>query len=238
MTNMTQRICEEVKTDYVEKMGKEFSTQFYALWQEFTWLAMKWGEYEALYGVGSKCVELLNDAAPAFCWMVQNVLWEDMLLHISRPTDPPASGMGEDKENLTIRNLLRLVKDRAIKADLHMLVNTAGDKVKSIRDWRNHRIARCNLDLAINNGSRPLASADKEQVREAMHAIREVLTVLEQRYIDTETVFIGSITHRGALDVLHVLYFGIREKAKADERIRCRKATEDDYPALALRDET
>jgi len=76
------------------------------------------------------------------------------------------------------------------------------------------------------------------QVREAMHAIREVLTGLEQRYFDTETVFIGSITQPGALDLLNVLYFGIREQAKADGRIRCRKATEEDYPALALTDET
>jgi AbiU2 len=182
-------------------------------------------------------VDLLNEAAPTFFGMVQKVLWEDMLLHISRLTDAPASGMDKDKENLTIRNLPCLVKDRAIKVDLHKLVNTAEEKVKSIRDWRNHLIAHCNLDLAINNGSRPLAPADKAQVREAMHAIREVLTGLEQRYF-TETVFIGSITHRGAFDLLDVLHFGIREKAKADERIRCRQATEDDYPALALTDET
>jgi hypothetical protein len=73
MTNMTQRIGDEVKSNYIEKMGKELGTQFYALWQEFIWLAMKWGEYEALYGGGSKRVDLLNDAAPAFFWMVDNV---------------------------------------------------------------------------------------------------------------------------------------------------------------------
>jgi hypothetical protein len=171
--------------------------------------------------------------------MVENVLWEDMLLHISRLTDPPASDKDKDKENLTIRNLPCLVRDRAIKADLHKLVNTAGDKVKSIRDWRNHRIAHCNLDLKINNEpARPLEPASKEQVRGALIAIREVLTGLEQRCFDTETVFIGSITHRGALDLLHVLYFGIGDRAKANERIRSQKATEEDYPALALTDET
>jgi len=68
MTNMTQRIGEEVKANYVEKMGKELGTQFSALWQEFIWLAMKWGEYEALYSGGSKRLDLLNEAAPLQDW--------------------------------------------------------------------------------------------------------------------------------------------------------------------------
>jgi hypothetical protein len=176
MTNMTQQI--EVKSNYVEKMGKELGTQFYALWEEFATLAMKWGEYEALYGGGSKRVDLLNEAARTFFWIVGNVLWDDTLLHISRLTDPSS----KDMENLTIRNLPGLVEDRAIKADLHRLINTAGDKVKSIRDWRNHRIAHCNRELIINNEpARPLEPASKEQVREALIAIREVLTGLVAR---------------------------------------------------------
>jgi hypothetical protein len=164
-------------------------------------------------------------------------LWEDMLLHISRLTDPLASG--KEKENLTILNLPGLVEDATTKAALHRLVNKATEKVEVIRKLHNHRIAHYNLDLAINNEpARPLSPASKAQVREAMHAIREVLTGLEQRYFDTETIFIGSITHRGALDLLNVLYFGIREQVKAEGRIRDRKATVEDYPALALRDET
>jgi hypothetical protein len=68
MTTMTLRIGEEVKSNYIERMGEELGTQFYALWQEFNWLAMKWGEYEALYGGGSKRVDLLNEAARFSGW--------------------------------------------------------------------------------------------------------------------------------------------------------------------------
>ena len=199
---------------------------------------MKWGEYEVLYGGGSMRLDLLNGSAPAFFWMVGKVLLEDMLLHISRLTDPPASGKDRDKGNLTIRNLPGFVEDATTRAALYRLVNKAGDKVEVNRKLRNHRIAHCNFDLAINNEPTPMLEPAKEQVREALSAIRDVLTGLEQRYFDTETVFIGSITQPGALDLLNVLYFGIREQAKADGRIRCRKATEEDYPALALTDET
>jgi len=109
-------------------MGKELGTQFYALWQEFNWLAMKWGEYEVLYGGGSMRLDLLNGSAPAFFWMVGKVLLEDMLLHISRLTDPPASGKDRDKGNLTIRNLPGFVEDATTRAALYRLVNKAGDK--------------------------------------------------------------------------------------------------------------
>jgi AbiU2 len=237
MTPMTLRIGDEVKSNYIERMGEKLGTQFYALWQEFNWLAMKWGKYEVSYGGGSKRLDLLNEAAPTFFGMVEDVLWEDMLLHISRLTDPPASG--KDKENLTIQRLPGLVEDPAIKGALQQLVDKALNASKFCLDWRNRRIAHCDLDLRINNEpARPLEPADKEKVREALIAIREVLTEFEQRRFDIDTVvYIGSITPRGAFELLPVLYFGIREQAKAEERIRCRKATEKDYPALALTDE-
>lgn len=234
MTDTTFRAGEEVKSEYIEKMGKELGAQCYALWQEFILLAMKWGEYEALYGEGSRRVDLLNEAAPAFFWVVENVIWDDMLLHISRLTDNTAvSG----KSNLTLQNLPGLVENPAIKAALEDLVKTALDKTKSFRDLRNRRLAHSDLDLRINNATaRPLAPANKAEVREAVHAIREVLTGLEKHYLGTEALFVGSITRRGALDLIPILYFGIREQAKANERIRAGQGTEEDYPAVKLRD--
>jgi hypothetical protein len=231
---MIFRIDEEVKSEYIEKMGEALGAQCYALWQEFIWLAMKWGEYEALYGGGSKRVDLLNEAAPAFFWMVEKVLWEDLLLHISRLTDRSETC---GNSNLTLQNLPGLVVDPAIKSNLEELVITALNKTKFSRDWRNRRLAHYDLDLRINNGSaRPLAPADTAQVREAMHAIREVLTGLDKHYLGTEALFVGSITRRGAFDLIPILYFGIKEQAKADERIRAGQGTEDDYPAMKLRD--
>ena len=121
--------------------------------------------------------------------MVGKVLLEDMLLHISRLTDPPASGKDRDKGNLTIRNLPGFVEDATTRAALYRLVNKAWDKVEVILKLRIHRIAHCNLDLAINNEPTPLLEPAKEQVREALSAIRDVLTGLEQRYFGYRDCF-------------------------------------------------
>ncbi|MGO9006198.1 MAG: hypothetical protein ACLQB4_10575 [Beijerinckiaceae bacterium] len=236
MTTMTERKGEAAKSHYIEKMGPELGTQFYHLWEEFLWLAIKWGEYIALFDTGPKCVDLLNEAAPTFFWMVEKVFWDDMLLHIARLTDPSESMGRKDKKNLTIQNLPGLVSDPAIKAASDQLVSIADKKVEFCRDWRNRRLAHSDLDLAINiEPARPLEHADKEKVVEALNAIRDVLMALEQSYMAADSVFVGSITQRGATDLLSVIHFGIKEQARANERIRVGQATEDDYPALKLR---
>jgi hypothetical protein len=232
---------EEVKSHYIKKMGSELGTQFYALWREVIWLHLKWGEYIYLFGAGPKCLELLNGTAPVFFWMIENVLWEDLLLHLSRLTDPPETGVRSKtgiKSNLTIRNLPRLVEPSA-KKTVDELVDAALEKAKFSRDWRDRHIAHTDLDLAIgNNKICPLEDASKEQMLEALTAIQKVFIELEQRYLCEDTGYIGSITPGGAPELLGVLYFGIKEQARANQRIRVGQATEEDYPALYLRAET
>lgn len=236
---MTHRMGEEAKSDFIKKMGSELGTQFYWIWEELLWLCMKWGEYDALYGAGSKRIDLLNEAAPTFFWMVERVFWEDMLLHIARLTDPSESMGKKNKKNLTIQNLPGLVSDPAIKEALEKLVGIADEKVKFCRDWRNRHIAHIDLDLAINiKPARPLMPADKEKVVEALITIRNVLMELEQRYMSEDSVFLGSPPLHGATDLLNVLHFGIKEQVKANERIHEGRATENDYPALHLWGET
>lgn len=235
MTTLAQKIGEDAKSHYIEKMGSERGKQFYALWTEMIWLHMKWGEYVDLFGAGPNRLELLNETAPVFFWMVENVLWEDLLLHISRLTDPPETC---GKLNLTIQNLPRFI-DASMKEALDKLIAMALEKTAFARDWRNRRLAHLDLDLAIGNTEiRPLKDATKMQMLDALTAIRDVFIGLEQQYLCEDTAYIGSITQRGATDLLSVLYFGIKEQTKANQRIRDGLATEDDYPALHLRAKT
>lgn len=239
MVTMIQRIGEEAKSDYIKQMGQELGIQFYRLWEEFLWLDMKWGEYDAMYGAGSNRIDLLNEAAPTFFWMVEKVFWEDMLLHISRLTDPPSSNGKNGKKNLTIKNLPELVSDPAIKEAVNDLVGVAENKTKFCRDWRDRYIAHRDLDLAINvEPARPLESANRQNVFDALIAIRNVLMELEGRYMAPDSVFLGIQSFHGATDLLQVVYFGIKEQAEANKRIRVGQATEEDYPALYLRAET
>lgn len=110
---------DEVKQRYVTSMGKELGQLFHLLWNECVWLHWKWSEYATLYGSKSERVDLLNQAAPAFFKIVQDAMWEDILLHICRLTDPPKSRRG--KHTLTLRRLPDLVP-AVIRRDVHSLL--------------------------------------------------------------------------------------------------------------------
>jgi hypothetical protein len=87
-------------------------------------------------------VDLLNAAAPAFFHELQRMIWEDVLLHLCRITDPIKT-MGHD--NLTIMRLPNAIPDLALRAVVKPLVDDAGQKTQFARDWRNRRLAHQEL---------------------------------------------------------------------------------------------
>src|SRR5438093_1029198 len=112
--------AEEVEQRYVEAMGSELGRLFSRLFNECVWLHIKWQEYVALFGKDESRVDLLNKAAPGFFHVVQETLWDDLLLHIFRLTDP-------DKKTLTLQRLPALVK-AAIQLEITKSLKVVLDK--------------------------------------------------------------------------------------------------------------
>src|SRR6266851_3091775 len=119
---MTEQTAEEAKKASIAKMGTALGEQYSALWQEVTLINMRWHEFVELFGTKKTRIDLLNRAAPFFFRTVQDTLWEAILLHLARLTDPPQSA---GKSNLTIRNLPNLITDATLKADVTKLVEQA-----------------------------------------------------------------------------------------------------------------
>src|SRR5687768_14232414 len=110
--------AEDLKKKFVEKMGEPLGHQFAALREELILLYFNWNEYLTLYGVGPDRIELLNRTAPQFFRLVQDSLWERILLHIARLIDPSQSMGRADKANLTLQNLPDLVPDADLKKEI------------------------------------------------------------------------------------------------------------------------
>lgn len=138
---------EEVKKRYVAAMGKELGQFFALLWNECAWLHWKWSDYAILFGSKPERDDLLNRAAPAFFKLVQNAMWEDILLHVCRLTDPPKSC---GKDTLTLRRLPDLVS-ATIRPDVVSLLQDAVLKSEFARDWRNRHIGIETLVLLWTN---------------------------------------------------------------------------------------
>ena len=57
----------------------------------------------------------MNRSAGHFFRMVQDGLWEGIVLHVARLTDPSHSQGRKDRQNLTLHNLPDLIPDKKLK---------------------------------------------------------------------------------------------------------------------------
>ncbi len=219
---------DEARSLYISKMGEHLGAQFHALWEEVALLHLRWAEFVELFGTKRSRIDLLNQAAPSFFRIVQDVLWDVTLLHIARLTDSSKSFGKADKENLTIQNLPRLVDSR-IELRVTALVATAISKATFCRDWRNRNIAHSDLKLALNESPTPLPDVDKQKTEEALSAIEAVLSEVHEWYMDSATTFKFVFNDGGAYALLRVIDDGLKHSG---ERL-CRGIwSEDDMPQV------
>ena len=207
----------EVEQEHLRVMGAEMGPLFHRLYNECAWLQITWAQYVELFGTKPERIDLLNQAAGLFFRIVQDTLWENTLLSLTRLTDPPESG---GKNNLTIRRLPTLLKeaDREEK-EVERLVSNANDATKFARDWRNRHIAHRDLSLSLGQGAEPLAPASRKQVKEAIDAVCNVIQRVYLIYLHSE-LRLGVMPPQ--LDGAESLVYVIRDGVEADEARRKR----------------
>lgn len=211
---------EQVQQKYVEHMGETLGPLFYALWNEVSWLHLKWSEYLELYGDKPSRIDLMNRAAPLFFRIIQDTLWEDIILHLARLTDPPQSA---GKDNLTVLRLKGFIKDESAANNMCVLVEEAKRSTGFCRDWRNRRIAHRDLVLATGGIAEPLSLASREKVEEALIAIATIMNAVEQQHTSSITVFKPGSGPAGAKALIDVIDYGLKAK---DDRLKRLKSGE------------
>ena len=151
-------------------------------------MKVKWEEYKALFATSPESLEVLNTLAPFFWWNIQTVMWEDVLLHICRLTDPP-------KKRLSVKQLPNLCPDdETVREELEKRIADAVHATRFARDWRNRRIAHRDLETALgqrtgNRGrAKPLAPATRLDVEQALRSTNAVLNVIRRRLLGEGTV--------------------------------------------------
>lgn len=222
--------ADESRLRNIAAMGEHAGSIYSQLWQELARLYRTWAEYVALFGTKESRVALLNEAAPAFTRIVQDFLWEGVILHIARLTDPPKS-MG--KPNLSVRALEDAVSDPELKAKVSASVSGALLVSEFCRDWRNRHLAHRDIDLALKTGAKPLEPASRLKVKEALDGLSEVLNVLTRHYFDSTTIFdldlhVGG-GPGGAMSLLYFIDLGVQADKSREERLKSGHFDPNDY---------
>ena len=165
---------------------------------EVIWLHLKWKDFQALFACSAETVKLLNAAAPVFFGESERRMWEDVLLHLCRLTDPPKSS---GYEHLTLRRLPDSIPDANLQNQVRSLVDAAYQKTQFARYWRNDALAHKNF-LAANQKAKAPLQGSCQDVEDALAAIRRTMNCIEQHYLGSSESYRYSSGAPGGVESL------------------------------------
>lgn len=165
------------------EMSSELAEVFELIQKDVIWLHAKWINYCQLYETNKERIDLLNNVAPYFFHIVQNVFLTDIFMNICRLTDPAKTGK---KENLTLDRLFQTI-DKNKYPDLVKSVEEKLDVVKEkcepFRKYRNRLLAHKDLPTALKVNRDPIPGINHKMIEDALLSIRELLNTI-QLYFD------------------------------------------------------
>lgn len=192
---MNSRTNEEVRSAYLQSMGAELGMHFFELYRKLVELHVIWQQYRQLFGTDGETVRLLNRTAGLFFKIVQDELWDSVLLGISRMTDPPAT---RGNKNLTIMSLPPLIENDGLRSDLEKLCEAALTQAKFAREHRNKRIAHQDHDYLTDRSSNPLSGVSRSLVEDMLDSLRNVLNRLDLHFRDSTVMYQHLVDESGA----------------------------------------
>ncbi len=196
-------IIEDNSDKFLTSMGKQLGQLFFALHKEIIWLNVKWKQFCSLYAHTPQRLTLLNETAALFFRIIQNVLWDDVLLHIARLTDSPKS-MGKD--NLTILRLPPAIPDKTISNEIQHLVDTTVKKSTFARDWRNRYLAHRDLSLVLQEKATPLSQVNHKNMDHALAALADTLNHIYVHYFGRNYKYEYFMAYTDADSLVHHLH--------------------------------
>lgn len=205
--------AQESKVANIDAMGEPLGSVYSELWQEVAWIHQRWAHYVELFGTKPERIDLMNQAAPALFRTVQDTLFEAVLLHLARLTDP-------SKNVLSLRRVVKLTAGTPIGKQVANLVQEAVAATEFARDWRNRKLAHRNLQLALGDRAQALAPASRADIKAALKAVAEVLNAISAHYLDSTTGFYIGRDGGDALGLLYTIRDGLRFEEQRMKRLR------------------
>jgi hypothetical protein len=192
---------DELRQQHLQLLGPELGPVYTGLCLDLRGAYVNWQLYQELFMQSSARLQLLNDTAAQFFWLVEENLRESTLLAIARLTDPPVS---RGKHSLSLRRLPSLV-DPALSRTLRSSIRVASSLCAPIEDWRNRLLAHRDLDLALSRNVRPLPPLERRDIGDALEACADVLNLIERHYFDATVLY--SETILGLSNVAGLVHF-------------------------------
>ncbi|MEM1366342.1 MAG: hypothetical protein AAGH82_11400 [Pseudomonadota bacterium] len=170
--------------EYQKRFGQVFGATFYKIEAHRVQLEVSWRYHEYLFGNGPEMVDMLNERAGAFFGHYQSMIFDHVLLGLSRLSDPPQSF---GKTNISMATLSNHLPKSDLQPDFDEMVIEYCNRVEFARDWRNRVIAHNDYALATNQ-AHPIAIATRKKVRAALDSLYDCMAFLSLELDDAHIV--------------------------------------------------
>src|SRR3989338_1759713 len=181
--------------------------------EEVTWLHVRWICFRQLFVESDRRIEMLNECASTFFFIIQNVLIEEIQVCLSKLTDSAQSRKGKGDDNLSLEQLqsrLEQCGDANLATDNRITLNALLSKVKLIRDWRNKKLAHFDLLTAMKASPNQLPDVTRQMIEDALSLVRQYLNAIEQHYNISVIGYEHFITNSDGDALLATLRYGLR----------------------------
>jgi hypothetical protein len=169
--------------------GAEWDRVRDRLYSEIVVIRDTWRQYQFLFATGPERVTMLNHCAGWFFGTVQRTFLREVILGISRLTDPAKN---RAQANLTVRALLDDPYFRTRRRFFGPLSSRIDTAVKAATDVRTHRhkyIAHLDHGVAIGKSATPVPGLKLESVSQALGAIEDAFKYHSSRVRKVDSSF-------------------------------------------------
>ena len=192
---------------------------------EVTWLHGRWICYRQLFAQSEARINMLDECASAFFFIIQDVLFDEVQICLCKLTDPANTGK---IDNLSLEQLqlrLEVHGDSGLSVKNRILLDALQTQATPFRTWRNKQLAHLDLQTSMQNRANPLPGVSRKMIDDALSLIGEYLNAIEIFYNDNEYGYENFIMGSDGNQLISILKYGLRYQELLDEN----KITYDDY---------
>lgn len=203
----------------MSKFPKAVQDIFEPMKEEITWLHVRWIIYKQLFESSAQRIDLLNECASVFFWIIQGVLIDEVQLGLGKLTDP-ANTAGKD--NLSFCQLQEVIEvhDQNFADNIKTKLAELLSKVKEIRTHRDKRLAHLDLRTAMKDGAQSLPPVTIQTIEDALCSARDYMNAIEEHYCGRTTGYDNFLMSGNDGEALvSLLRYGLRYEELAKEGI-------------------
>lgn len=197
-------------------------TQFIAIYDELrseiTWLHGRWLTYRELFAENPQRIELLNESAGTFFYIIEDVLLDEVQISLSKLTDPASSGKHDNLSLEQLQSHLQLHGDATLAAECRAILDKLHSQCQVFRVRRHKTLAHLDLPTALKQLPQPLPGVSRQMIEDALKSVREYMNAFEAHYNNSEWGYEHFVLNHGAGSLLATLRAGLRYEELVQQR--------------------